>query len=143
MSTETILIGCRLPQGYVLEIGLITTMKQGNGTIPFLQKTDGYERFEVVGTNANYRRTRLRLPSSLNAEPHINKVPRAVWEQWKKEHPKSWVLSSGNLFEIPDAGSVEAATIDAQAGPAILQPIDPSKALKVGSDKVETAKFDE
>lgn len=143
MSSDFVLVGCRLPQGYVIEVGLATTMKQGNGTIPFVQKGEDYERFEIIGTNANYRRTRLRLPASLNAEPHVNKVPAKIWERWKKDHLRSWVLQSQNLFEIPDAASIEAAKLDAQAAPAVLQPIDPSKPLKVGNDKVEPAKFDD
>jgi hypothetical protein len=146
--TEMIQIGCRLPQGYTLEIGLQTTVKDTVSGRPItnVQRTESYQRVVLVGTNANFRKTRLRLPSTLNPEPHVNTIPKALWDQWKAEHPKAWVIRSGNLFELPKGqASIDAALLDMRAKPNAFAPLDPTKKTKVGPEgqEVETANFNE
>lgn len=144
---ETVTIGCRLPQGLVLEVGYTTTIKVGNGTVPQLNRGENYARFELLGTNAQFRKTRIRMPASMSPEPYINRnVPKVVWDEWERTHRGSWLLKSGNLFVVAhadEAASVDAQVIDSVAKPLILSPLDPSKKVKVpGAGDIETAKFD-
>lgn len=147
---EFVTIGCRLPSGYVLEVGLQTTVRgERGGLIPRVMRTDKYERFVLRGThehNREMRKRKILVPAQRNPEPYINRVPKALWEQWLKDHPKAWVVTSGHVFEVKDGGkqeNVQAAIVDSMGRPAILQPMDPTKPVKVGGDKIETAEFDE
>lgn len=146
---ETVSIGCRLPNGYVIEVGLETTFKGGphNRPIERVVKTPGkYKRIRLGGTHDHtraMRRSGIQTPAMLNAEPFITRgVPKEAWDEWVRKHPASWMLSSGNIFEVKGGQSNErAAILDSQGKPAILQPIDPTKALKVGGETVEMAEF--
>jgi len=147
---ETVTIGCRLPNGIVLEVGLETTARGGpqNGLVTRIRKTEAYRRYVLKGHHEHNRalfRQGIRLPATLKPEPFINRnVPKDLWDQWNKEHPASWLVSSGAIFVISnkDEGSVKAAAIDASAkSPQPLAPIDPTKPLRIGEDTIETADF--
>ena len=148
---EMVTIGCRFPNGYTLEVGLQTTVRGGpkDGLVSLLRRQSDYQRIKLKGTHwhhANLLRQGIRPPAVLNPEPFVNQIPKDFWERWKKDHPGAAVIKSGDLFEIAtakDAGNVKAAVLDAMSKPAPLAPMDPSKAITVGTDKVETANFDE
>lgn len=143
MSAETVTLGCRLPSGMTLEIGLQTTVNGGphNRPIAQIKQLDNYKRVTLKGTHehtADTRRMGVQVPSMLNPKPFINKnISKDFWEEWKKDHPDSYLLKQGLIFEIKggaDSANSKAAAIDAMAQPAILQPVDPTKKLKIGPD---------
>ena len=143
MSTETVSIGCKLPNGYVLEVDYKVTERVGNGSVTMLSRGEKYQRIQLGGTHehtAAARRQGIQLPSILNPQPYVTKVPKDFWEAWVKAHPRAWVLRSGNIFVMPtgDEASAKAALMDANARPSILQPMDPSKPMKVGQDNTVT-----
>lgn len=152
MSTEVVTLGCRLPAGMVLEVGLQTTVNGGplNRPIAQIKQLPNYKRVVLKGTHehtAETRRMNVQVPSILNPKPFINRnISKDFWEEWKKDHPGSYLLAQGLIFEIKgDAASAKAAAIDAMAQPAILQPIDPSKKLRIGpnGETVDTFVQDE
>lgn len=141
MSTETVTIGCRLPAGISLEVGLQTTVDGGpfNRPIAQIKQLKNYKKVTLRGTHEHTRETRnmgIQVPSMLNPKPYINRnISKDFWEEWKKDHPDSYLLKQGLIFEIKngvDAANSKAAAIDAMAQPAILQPWDPSKKMKIG-----------
>lgn len=143
-----VIIGCRLPNGITLEVGYSTTIPGPNnrpgGTL--YQVHDDYARIHIRGTREHTRELRRRgmqVPSVANPEPVFTRVSKDYWERWRKEHRRSWFITSGNLFESAEPEDErKAAAMDAQSrGPAILQPMDPSKALNVDENKVEVADF--
>lgn len=146
---ETVTIGCRFPNGYVLEVGLQTTTKTPKGGLmPMLARTADYKRVVLKGTHAHteeMRKNRIQTPAMLNAAPYINHgVPKDVWEQWNKEHPNNWAVRSGNIFEVKaaqDPKNVKAAVADSMQRQAILQPLDQTKKQAFGpnGEVVETA----
>lgn len=146
-NEETVSIGCRLPTGIILEVGLQTTVKGGpsNRSIEQIKRLDNYARVHLGGTNqhsAPARKMGILMPSVVAPEPFITRnVSKALWEEWKRKHPGSWLLRSNNIFEVKDEKSIRAQIIDSMATPAPLAPMDPTKALTVGGDKVETAQF--
>lgn len=144
---QSIQIGCRLPNGYVLEVGLRTTVRGGpkDGLVSLVSRQEDYHRITLHGThahNAALLRRGIRLPAELNPPPFINTVPLAFWERWKKEHARAAILKAGDLFEIRDEKDKAAIILDAQAAPSPLAPMDPSKKFKSDGNKVETADFD-
>jgi len=151
-NEETVTVGCRLPLGLVLEVGLQRTIKSGpqNRPVAQVKRTEKYRTFQLRGTRAHtteMRRQGIAVPSTLNPQPFINKdVPKVVWDQWKAENADSNILKRGEIFEVKGGGedNAKAAALDALAkSPTPLTPLDRSKVVTVGSDKVETAKFDD
>jgi hypothetical protein len=146
---EIIVIGCRLPSGYKLEVGYEVTVKVSNGVSTLFRKTDKYRTWTLKGTHEHTRAQRManiQVPSMLRPKPFINRdVPKALWDEWKRLHAASPLLTNGTLFEVKqkDDQSVAAATLDAMATEAPFAPIDPSVQMKMGVNKVEKANFDE
>jgi hypothetical protein len=145
---EVITIGCRLPSGYKLEVGYEVATKVGNGLATQVRKLDSYRTFKLKGTHEHTRAQRLaniQVPSLLRPKPFINRdVPKALWDEWKRVHARSPLLTNGTLFEVKqtDDRGIAAATLDAMAHDAPFEPIDPSVQMKVGA-KVEKANFEE
>jgi hypothetical protein len=154
MSTDTVSIGCRLPNGLTLEVGYSVNAPGSANGAPFAryQRHADYAQFNLKGLNQhsllrdpNTRRILTTLASQRDREPVVSQVPADLWQRWKKEHANSWLLKSGQVFEIPktDAATVKAATKDAKAvSPAIFEPIDPAVAMKLG-ENILTKRADE
>jgi hypothetical protein len=144
-------IGCRLPAGMNLEIGLQTTVRGGpqNGLVPQIKRMPNYRRIRINGTHARHAplfREGIRMPATLRPEPFLTRVPADFWEAWKKEHEGTSLLRNGELFEVrnvQDAHGVKAQIIDASARPQPLAPLDPNEKFKFGKETVEKAEFED
>lgn len=131
MTTETVTIGCRLPHGLKLEVGYKTTRKGADGKVfANYEKQDNYQCFVLKGTNEHtlaQRASGIQVPSNGNPVPFINKnVPKDIWEQWVKEHPRNWYQKSMNIFVVTDGtqASADAMVIDSMATQAPLAPLN-------------------
>lgn len=163
MSTETVMIGCRLPHGLKLEVGYKITRKGADGKVfANYEQQDNYATFVLKGTNEHVQGARaqgIQLPAVGNPEPYINRnVPKDLWEQWMKEHPRSWYLKSGNIFAVPNSEEASAkaistellsmqaplaplnTTIDKATG-KMVDPRAPKKAKDGAHDGIATANF--
>lgn len=143
---DKITIGCRLPSGIALEVGLQATVKGGpfNRPLSLVKRTDQYKRIILRGTHrhtAKMRAAKIQVPSMMDPEPFFTDVPLDFWQRWKKEHPGSPLLTNGDLFEVANEGDKKAITIDVQARPQPMQPLDPSKKIVVDGNTVEKADF--
>lgn len=150
-SQQYVTIGCRLPNGYTLEVGLqttelVATPAGGKALIANVRKLDTYDRFTLKGTNEPIRRGMrdgFLLPARLKADPFYNRnVPKEFWERWKREYPKNGALKRGDIFEVqPGEANERAATLDAHATPNPLAPMEQGK-FTVGDMVIEKAQFD-
>ena len=146
--SETVSIGCRLPNGYRLEVGF-SVNDPGKGGAPFAlyRKHDDYAAFTLKGTN---QRSILRgpdgkpigtAPSAIGREPLINhNVPKDLWDRWVAANPKAWALKTGQIFLVPktDSSTVKAVTLDAKAkSPAILEPLNPKDKMKIDAFEIQ------
>jgi hypothetical protein len=148
MAEEMVAIGCRLPNGYKLEVGF-SVSQEGRGGAPFamFSKNADYQRCVLKGANQH---SLIRdetgkpfavKPSQINRPAVINQIPKAFWERWMKEHsdktgkPTAWVVTSGQIFVVPpraDSATIKAVSIDAQAkGGNIFEPINPNEIMKI------------
>jgi hypothetical protein len=146
--SEVIKIGCRLPAGYTLEVGLQVSVQANGRPMTMLARNDDYQRIYLRGTHthtADMRRKKIQVPSIRAPEPAYTKVPVAFWERWKKEHggPRCGVLKSGMLFEVKDDKDLAAIQLDVMARPQPLAPINPEEIYRTDGQKVEKAVFDE
>lgn len=148
VSGETVIIGCRLPSGITLEVGLQTREKNEDGKmVVMVVRLENYERIVLKGWH-HHNTTGLQMPAGIKSDtPYLNRgVSKAAWEQWKKEHAKSWLLRNHILFEAANEADAQVKAMDASQAPAILAPIKLTKDGKPMIDgkpakDVETADF--
>lgn len=152
---EVVTIGCRLPNGYMLEVGLKVTETVslpggGTGTVARVLKTEQYARFKLKGTNESSKQA-FRLshgefmpPSKLRPPPEFTRnVPKDFWEQWKKEHPKNGALKRNEIFEVKAGQSNEqAATLDAMSTKGVLEPLEKGAIMKFGDATIQKYEAD-
>lgn len=145
MAKEIVTIGCKLPAGLVLEVGLQTVEKiPGGGLSTAVKRLDNYQRFVIRGWNHHSAPMRKQLldakssagvPHGTNTLPYLNRgVPKDLWEQWKAEHPDSWLLKNEILFEVAAKDEAGAALRVAEGAstPKVFEPLDPSKTVVPG-----------
>ena len=78
----TVNIGCKLPHGLVIEIGL--DPKTG-------RPTKDYEAFVLQGT--------LKAPAG--AKFGTTPIPKSVWEAWVKKNAKLRYVLDKSVFVVP------------------------------------------
>ena len=146
MADETVTIGCKLPAGLVLEVGLQTVTKDSAGKITGVEikRLEGYGRFIIRGWNHHSAEMRKQLaetknvggvPHGMNTRPFINRnVPKKLWEQWKAEHKNSWLLKNEILFEVKagDEASAALRVAESDKTPKVFEPIDSTKTIVPG-----------
>ena len=125
VTGETVIIGCKLPSGVTLEIGLQTLEKTPDGKyFTMVKRLDNYERIVLKGWH-HHNTTGLQMPAGVASDrPYLNRgVSKAAWEQWKAEHAKSWLLKNEILFEAANEADAQVKAMDAAQAPSILAPI--------------------
>lgn len=151
MSKETVTIGCKLPAGLKLEVGLQTVTKDKDGKITGveLKRLDNYGSFIIRGWNHHSHEMRKQLveskstsgvPHGMNTRPFLNRnVPKALWEQWKSEHKGSWLLKNDILFEVAagDEASAALRVSESDKTPKIFEPLDSTKTIVPGVKPLE------
>lgn len=124
-SGETVIIGCRLPSGITLEVGLQTREKNEEGKwVTMVKRLDNYERIVLKGWH-HHNTTGLQMPAGVQSDrPFLNRhVSKAAWEQWKLEHSRSWLLKNEILFEAANEADAQVKAMDAAQAPSLLAPI--------------------
>jgi hypothetical protein len=149
-TRETVIIGCKLPNGLLLEIGYSTTARgEGNGSLKVeLVKHPDYASYQIKGWNAHteeMRNTLIKagsdtgLPHGLNTTPYLNRgVPKAFWERWVAEHKRSWLIKNQVLFVANDDKSAASLVAESKDTPKVFEPIDRNKKIVPG---IKTADF--
>lgn len=154
MSKDTVTIGCKLPAGLKLEIGLQTTVPDSATKRPIVQvkALPTYEVVRIRGWNAHTLDMRRQLdktksaagvPHGMNTTPFLNRgISKVFWERWKAEHSGSWLLKNEILFEVADDDHAGAAlrVEESAKTPTVFEPLDPSKTIVPG---VETRKLED
>lgn len=108
VSGATITVGCKLPHGLKLEIGLPTD--------------EGYAFVILAGANTS------RVINGWG----VTKVNRDFWNKWLSTHKNAPYIKSGAVFAHEDDSSVRDSC-EVSPGPATgFERLDPSKALPVG-----------
>jgi hypothetical protein len=146
MAKETVIIGCKLPSGITLEIGLQTTEKvQGGGLQTAVVRGPEYQRIVLKGWH-HHNTTGLQMPAGYNMRPYLNRgIDKAAWEEWKRTHAGSWLLKNEILFEAKDEASAQLRVLEGDKTPAPFAPIIPKKDAKAPNalpPGIETAEFD-
>jgi predicted phage tail protein len=137
-ETEMVKIGCKLPQGMILEVGysVVTQGKDGGKSISVHQHDD-YQRVRVKGwthvdgSKQAYHSGLLLPPNTSLSNPQVavTDVPAAFFARWKKEHAAMWkkLTGSGVMFEVADEASAKSAVALAKTVKSGFEAKDPVK----------------
>ena len=141
MSEETVIIGCRLPNGLILEVGLYERVTDSNGRqATQIRKLANYQKIVLKGWNAHseeMRRNEIQVPAGMNTKPFLNRgVSKAAWEEWKKKHPDSWLIKNGILLEAKNEADAQVKSLDVAKEPLVLAPLN-KDALPAGISKAD------
>jgi len=126
---ELIRIGCKLPHGLWLEIGVEHTEGAWGGVV----NGPKYAKVLLNGTHAEgmKRVPTIQPVASLNPEPGLTDIPKDVWDAWIAEggmgfrHP---ARLNNLIFVVPkgkeDAKAILQAVESLRSG---FEPLDPNK----------------
>jgi hypothetical protein len=126
MANETVIIGCKLPSGIILEVGYSVDEKTS-----IVKQGPNYKKIALRGWHAHTaeaRKTGLQLPAGMSMRPFLNRgIDKAAWDEWKRTHAGSWLLKNEILFEAKDEASAALRVAEGDDTPAPFAPIDPKK----------------
>jgi hypothetical protein len=105
-SASTVQIGCKLPNGMILEMG-----KPGD---------EGYRRVILNGANA-------ALIKTANGYG-ITEVDAKFWKAWHPKHRWLPALAKGLVFAVGDLASAQAAALERAGEKTGLEPLRPDEA---------------
>ena len=115
-GTKTVIIGCKLPHGYVLE--LVTPHAFETSTMP----APTGPRVELAGANS------LRIART-NPHDHVyatTEVPQEFWDKWVAMNPHNEPLKKGMIFVAANAAQARGEIKDRQGDIKTgLEPINP------------------
>jgi hypothetical protein len=137
MAEEMVKIGCKLPQGMVLEVGysVVARDKDGGKSIS-LQQHEDYKRIRIKGwthvdgSKQAYHSGLLLPPNTSLSNPQVavTDVPAAFFARWKKEHAQMWkrLTGTGVMFEVADEASALSAVALAKTVKSGFEAKDPA-----------------
>ena len=129
MAKETVIIGCKLPAGITLEVGLQTTEIVNGNEQTAVKRLPNYQKIVLRGWHA-HNATGLRMPAGMDMRPYLNRnVDAAAWAEWKRTHPNSWLLKNEILFEAKDEPSAAIRVAEGEKTPTLFKPIDPANPM--------------
>ena len=116
-------VGCKLPQGLVIELGY----KIVPGGV---EKGPDYRQITLAGANQHSVVIgQLRTPSPKDLRPGItNNVPEDLFDAWVAAHANTNIVKNGLVFKAKNAGEATAKAADLAQKPTGLEAIDPTKA---------------
>jgi hypothetical protein len=125
MSTETVVVGCKLPNGLFMELGKVGT--------------DSYQRHRLNGSNAQGA---LVVPGTNYG---VTTIPKDFMDAWMKKHQWLPAVRKQLIFVVGDMASAQAQAMDNQKERTGLEPLNPEKppeGIEVDKDHLQQGKRD-
>lgn len=115
-------VGCKLPQGLILEMGY--SIEGGN----VVQGPD-YQRVALNGASQHSTIVgTLRSPSPTDLRPGItNGVDEELFDAWVKQHANTNIVKNGLIFKAKNAAEATAMANDLTKKKTGFEPVDPAK----------------
>jgi hypothetical protein len=105
-SAKTVTVGCKLPNGLILEMG-----KFGD---------EDYKAVVLKGANSAVVHGGYGMTEG---------VDESFWAAWKKKHARLSFVQKGLVFAVGDIASARDHAIDLSAVKTGLEPLDPLKKI--------------
>lgn len=132
-AKKLISVGCRLPQGLIIEVGY--EIKDGG-----IIQTDKYQRIELKGANQHSKIEGLmRTPSPGQLQPGItHNVDAAAFAEWVEKHKSTNIVKNMLVFEADSPKEIAAMAKELGTEKTGMEPVDPSKHPGIKTFKEET-----
>ena len=109
-GTATVVIGCKLPNGLILEMGKVND--------------ENYQRVILNGSNA---RRVLGPDAVVIAGYGLTTIAKDFWDAWRKKNSKLKFVRDGHVFEHTTEASARDHAKDMAGLRTGLEPVDPLK----------------
>lgn len=111
--TQTVSVGCKLPAGLILEMGI---------------GTDQHQKVTVIGSNGRHK-GHGNLPGCMQANGYgiTFGVPKDFMDAWMEKHKSLDAVRNGLIFALPQKDAVDMAKAFEQQKSGFEQ-IDPAAA---------------
>jgi len=109
MTTATVTVGCKFPNGLMLELG-----KPGVSEGPH-----AYRRVFLKGANT-------ALIQNVAGGYGLTEVDADFWEAWKKKFQHLSAIRDGHVFAQADVASAQAMAIEHEKERTGMEPLDPN-----------------
>lgn len=124
---ELITIGCKLPHGLWLEVGIEHTAGVWGSSV----RGPKYTRVLINGTHAEWqkRAPTIQPVATLKPEPGLTQIPKPIWDAWVGGMGKTHPARLNNLiFVVPNQKEEAKAVLQAvEALRSGFEPLDPDK----------------
>jgi hypothetical protein len=127
MSSELITIGCKLPHGMKIEVGI----EHIPGVWGSVSKGPNYACAVLNGWYSEHQKNHPNIQpiAMLDPEPGRTQIPKDLWLVWcdgmGKHHP---ARNNGLLFVVPDdKAGAKSALRDVEGRKTGFEPVDPNK----------------
>lgn len=141
-STTTVFVGCKLPNGLIMELVEPVTGRVIAAPAPIGR------RFTLKGANSCLIQTHMGPVSAGTHQYGVTEVPKDFAEEWFKRYKGMEIVKRGQVFllEKQDARSVKAETKERQDDPQTrtgLEPLAEKDPRLPGGLTKETPKVEE
>lgn len=109
MAAETVIVGCKLPNGLLLSVAGKTI------------RINGRARYNMPSP------TRRNLNTDVEAGDGLTLVDKSFWDTWLAEHKEYGPVVSGHVYASPSRTDAVAKAKDTQENKTGFEPADPAK----------------
>lgn len=111
---ETVIVGCKLPQGLVLQVGDKRVRLRGSAC--------------YIQPNPK-RKFQNPRPEDMVLADTVNLVDKDFWEKWKKQVGRDYApIKSGAIYEAKTKADIAAMAVDLESVVSGFEKTDPDKA---------------
>ena len=110
-STDTVLVGCKLPHGFIMEVvqpGAFPCDKDGRPQLSLAPVAAG-TRVIIKGSNSERKDSRKAQGLHMFA---TTRVPRSLWDAWYARHQNEAYVRNGLVFVAEDKDEAEGLAKD-------------------------------
>ncbi len=108
MAAETVIVGCKLPNGLLLQVGTVTI------------RVNGKARYNMPSP------TRKTLNTDVEFADGLTVVDKVFWDKWLADHKDYQPVLSGHIYASPSRNDAVAKAKDTEQSKTGLEAVDPN-----------------
>lgn len=127
MSTDTVIVGCKLKHGIWLEVGYdpVTGIRG-----------EKYQRVKINGANQMLKPGDLHTADGVGLTTGVSKD---LWDEWLKTHRNLPYVVNGLLFASPEMKSAKAEATEIETEKTGMEPLRPTDDKRIKEKDVRSS----